>query len=60
MKKFYNLKTIGPQEKKLFDQSQSKRVKAIPSFSLVRFYLTHPSYPQFPLHNERGNRLIHK
>ena len=36
----------GPlKEEVFFDLSQSKRVMAIPSFSLVRFYYTHPLYP---------------
>ena len=33
---------MGPQEKKPFDPSQSKRVTAIPSFNLGRFYKDHP------------------
>ena len=42
MKKFYKTKIIGPQEKEFFDLSQSKRVTAVPSFSLVGFYFTNP------------------
>ena len=37
-----NWKIIEPREKKLFDPSQSKRVTAIGSFSLGRFYKDHP------------------
>ena len=43
---------MGPQEKKRFDPSKSKRVTEILSFSLGRFYKDHPLLSDNPIGNQ--------